>query len=455
MNTARIRCLSDELARHACLLFVGMTVSNVLSFLFQMLVSRALPSEEYALFVAALSVIMIVQRPLTAFTTALSHYSSLLAMAGRLGDVRRLLRKWLLIMGLVAVFASVLVIIFHVAIASYMHVDRMDSVWLFAAVIPALFLGAVLDGVGQGVQLFLWCVVSGVVGVVVRVVFGAGLVWFIFPVCGLAMLGYGLGLYAAVTVLFAGLMRKFKTESSGKSDVPSIRYCLLQSFVFQVAYAILMMADVVLVNHYIPDDHVFSYAATFGRMIVLLPGSIVIAMFPKVASDGRGTREQRQVFIRSFQWTALFVILAIVAGLACSDLLTRILFGIKHPSPHLKNLLAVLSCAMGASALLNLSMQYFLAQRRFKELTPQILCSAGFLLFVHRYHAVSMQIAVASLFFNTLALLLLLVFNKKKVRRWLTKATTVRFCKYADLPTSGSRLCSPVISASAGFMFNE
>lgn len=276
------------------------------------------------------------------------------------------------------------------------------------------FFGAVLDGVGQGVQLFLWCVVSGVVGVVVRVVFGAGLVWFVFPVCGLAMLGYGLGLYAAVTVLFAGLMRKFKTEVSGKSDVPSIRYCLLQSFFFQMAYAILMMADVVLVNHYIPDDHVFSYAATFGRMIVLLPGSIVIAMFPKVASDGRGTREQRQVFIRSFQWTALFVILAIVAGLTCSDLLTRILFGIKHPSPQLKNLLAVLSCAMGASALLNLSMQYFLAQRRFKELTPLILCSVGFLLFVHRYHAVSMQIAVASLVFNILALLLLLVFNKRR-----------------------------------------
>jgi len=159
-----------------------------------------------------------------------------------------------------------------------------------------------------------------------------------------------------------------KTEAS----LPSMRIYLFQSFFVLAAYAVLMTADVVLVKHYLPDATEFAYAATLGRMVIFLPGAIVTAMFPKVASRGTTTREQFAVFLRSFSYTAIFVVVALVGCFVFSGLFARILFGIADASRELRWMIGWMALVMGFSALLNVVVQFLMAQRRFISAFPII-----------------------------------------------------------------------------------
>jgi O-antigen/teichoic acid export membrane protein len=356
---------SDDLLRHTAVLFSGMLVVHVCNLVYQMAVSRILPKREYALLAAFLGVLTIIQRPLATLTVGISHYSSLLRQEGRLGDVKRLLKKWLLLTGIPAAFFGGLSVVVSRELAGFLHLDRVAPVVIAGALLPALFWLPIFNGAGQGLQLFGWCSASAVCGALVRLGLGAGFVWFLYPACGWAMLGHGLGIYASAAILLLGLFLMLRGLGRSQLALPSMRFYLIQSFFIQAAYAVLMTADVVLVKHYLPGDTEFAYAATLGRLVVFLPGIIVTAMFPKVVSRGAGSRAQYQIFVKSLVWTAVFVLAAVLGCSVFSGLLARILFGIADAPVYLKRMIGMMSLVMGFSALLNVVLQFLLAQHRF------------------------------------------------------------------------------------------
>jgi len=405
LRTILSKIFSDDLLRHASILFSAMMVVNVCSLVFQMAVSRVLPSEEYALLAAFFGVLAIIARPLSTLTTGVSHYSSLLRQDGRIGDVRRLLRKWLLLTGIPAVFLGALAVVFNGPLAGFLHLNRVAPIVIAGAVLPALFWLPVLKGAGQGLQRFGWCSASTIFGALVRLGLGAGFVWFVYPACGWAMLGHGLGVYVSTAVLLLGLFLMLRGHPKSSAALPSMRFYLLQSFFVLAAYAVLMTADVVLVKHYLPADIEFAYAATLGRMVLFLPGAIVVAMFPKVASRGAGSREQHQVFLKSIGLTALFVAAAIVGCAVCSGLLARIVFGITDASVYLKRMIALMSLTMGFSALLNVVVQFLLAQRRFVPAFTTVGFALLYLAGAVFFHATAWQVVFVATVCNAGALL--------------------------------------------------
>ncbi len=408
------RFFSDDLLRHASILFSGMMVVNLCNFLFQMGVSRALPDEEYTLLMAFLAVLAIIARPLSTLKTGVSHYSSLLRQEGRVGDVKRLLRKWLLLMGGAGLALGMLALLFHQFLSGFLHLDRVAPVLIAGAVLPALFCLPVLNGAGQGLQRFGWCSASTIFGALVRLGLGAGFVWFVVPACGWAMLGHGLSVYVSVGVLFLGLFWVLRGQEKARDRLPSMRFYLLKSFFVLAAYAVLFTADVILVKHYLPNDLEFAKAATLGRLVAFLPGAIVAAMFPKVASKGAGTQEQHQVFMRSFGLTALVVATAVMGCFLCSGLLARVLFGIADASIYLKRMIGWMAVVMGFSALLHVVTQFLLAQRRFAP-AFSIVGFAGLYLFAAaRFHTASWQLVAAAAACNASALLVTLLCVVKK-----------------------------------------
>lgn len=153
-----------------------------------------------------------------------------------------------------------------------------------------------------------------------------------------------------------------------------------------MAYAVLMTADVVLVKHFVPEDTEFAYAATLGRLVVFLPGAIVTAMFPKVASHGTGTREQHELFLKALRWTVIMVAGSVAICWLIPGLLARVLFGMADASLYVRRMIGWMALVMGFSALLNVPLQFLLAQRRFKALAPLLFCGAGYLLAVMVFH---------------------------------------------------------------------
>ncbi len=396
---------ADDLLRHTAILFAGMMVVHVCNLVYQMVVSRVLPKEEYALLAAFLGVLAIISYPLATLTTGLSRYSSLLRQEGRTGDIKRLLRKWLLLTGAPAFLLGVAVVVFNDPVAGYMNLNRAAPVVIVGVVLPAMFWLPVLTGAAQGIQLFGWCSVSSITGSVLRLLMGAGLVWFWHPACGWAMLGHSAGLYLSAAVLAAGLFLVLRGGNETSATLPSMRFYLLQSFFVQIAFAVLMNADVVLVKHYLPDNTEFAYASTLGRIVAFLPMAVAMAMFPKVASSGGATAEHQKIFLRSFGFTALCVAAAAVACLAFPRLLLHILFGIHDAPDSMVQLTRLMALAMSASALLNVVVQFLLAQRRFKETLGVGVSCLLYLLSAHVFHGTAQQIAVGAGIFNAVALL--------------------------------------------------
>ncbi|HNX52449.1 MAG TPA: hypothetical protein PKI68_01750 [Pontiellaceae bacterium] len=397
--------LADDLLKHTAILFAGMMAVHVCNLVYQMAVSRALPKEEYALLAAFLGVLAIIGYPLSTLTTGISYYSSLLQQDGRPGDVKRLLRKWLLLTGIPASLLGVSVVLFNGPVAGFMNLSRFAPVIIAGAVFPAMFWLPVLTGAAQGLQLFGWYSSANIVGAVFRLLLGAGFVLFLHPACGWAMLGHGSGIYVSVAVLLVGLFLALRGGTATGLRLPSMRFYLLQSSLVLAAFAVLMTADVVLVNHYLPENSEFAYAATLGRLVAWFSMAVAMAMFPKVASSGGTTAEHQRIFFHSFGYTALCVAASALGCFLLPRLLLHILFGIHAAPDSMVQLTRLMAAAMSACALLNVTVQFLLAQRRFKALIGVVLCALLYLLSVHFFHSTARQVAVAAGAVNTIALL--------------------------------------------------
>lgn len=409
----------NELLRHTVILFSGMMVVHVCNLVYQMAVSRAFSerAEEYALLAAFLGVLAMISYPLSTLTIAVGHYCSLLQQQGRGGDVKRLLRKWIGLTGVPGCVLGAAMLVFKEQVAGFMHLDRLAPVVIAGAVLPAMFWLPVLTGAAQGLQRFGWSSASGIFGAAAKLVLGAGFVWFVYPACGWAMLGHGAGFYVSTAVLVVGLVWVLRGEKKTAEPLPSMRFYLLQSLLPLMAFAVLMNADVVLVKHYLPQDEEFAFASTLGRTVAFLSMAVATAMFPKVSSSGEMTGEHRKIFFQSFGYTALFVAAATLACLLIPRLLLRILFGIQDATESLMSLTRLMAVAMAASALLNVTVQFLLAQRRFGAgLTTAAACLL-YLLSSACFHQTPRQIALASIAFNAVALLagLIAVLRLKRV----------------------------------------
>jgi hypothetical protein len=64
-----------------------------------------------------------------------------------------------------------------------------------------------------------------------------------------------------------------------------------------------------------------------------------------------------------------------------------------------------MAVVMGLSALLNVYVQFLIAQRRFKSCLIVIASAFGYLLCAHLYHQATWQIVAAAAAFNAIALL--------------------------------------------------
>jgi hypothetical protein len=187
-----------------------------------------------------------------------------------------------------------------------------------------------------------------------------------------------------------------------------MRFFIFQSFFIQAAYAVLMTADVVLVKHFLPEDSDFAYAATLGRLTVFLPGAIVAAMFPKVASEGTVTDAQQVIFKRSLVYTAACAALAVAGCALFPGLLLRILFGIADAGEPLKRMTILMAGIMGINALLNVAVQFLLARRCFRPALVIIVAAGAYLAGCGLFHASALPIVLLAGIANSLSLAVLL-----------------------------------------------
>lgn len=394
----------DALLLHTALLFIATMVASVCNVGFQAVISRALPKSEYALLATFLALVAIASRPLATLNTALTHYCSILVKDGRSGMIRRLLAKWFVLTGVPSIILAVFLVLFAPHIAGFFHLERKAPVIVLALAMPVIFVTPVLSGGIFGVQRFGWAAVSTILGAVGRVLLGTTFVLLIAPACGWALAGHVGAMYISFVFYVLVLLRFVRGSKVETQGLPSLRLYLTQCFMIQVAAAVLMTGDVVFVQHYLPDDCEFAFAATLGRIVTFLSISVAAAMFPKVSSSGAFTRKNRTVYLKSQLYTLLLSLAALVFCLVFAPLLIKLLFNISSPSSLLVAQTRWMALAMTISSLLNINISLLIAQKRFRCLVVVMAASALYFLGVMFFHGSAMQVVMQCIVANLIAL---------------------------------------------------
>jgi O-antigen/teichoic acid export membrane protein len=392
-------------------MFSALLVVHVCNMAFQMVTGRILPEEEFALLAAFLGVLAILQRPLSTLRTAVCYYSSQLTKE-RPGDIRRLIRKWIFVTAVPSFLAGAVLVLCSPWVADFFHLKRQAPIVIVGLTLPALCWLPVLNGAAQGMQKFKWCSAATMLGALARLLIGGLAIGLLYPACGWAMLGHGMGMWISCVVLVLALWFALHGRGGAGGKLPSMRLYLMQSFGILMAFGILMTADIVMVKHYLPDENGFAFAATLGRMAVFLPGAIVVAMFPKVASSNSAD-EQRNIFLRSLGLTVCATLLVLLVCFIFPRFLFRIFFGMEVDD-SMVSYLRLMSLMMVLASALNITVQYGLALHRFRALLPVGVAAAGYILLVAFMHDSVYNVIFAGIGCNLLALTLSLWLLLKK-----------------------------------------
>ena len=97
---------NDKFTKDSIILFLGLLIAHLLTFLFQVVMGRTLISEEYAILITLLGILNIFIIPIGVVATTINRFSSLLIQQNRQGDIKRLFYYWWKRMLIIGIFLS-------------------------------------------------------------------------------------------------------------------------------------------------------------------------------------------------------------------------------------------------------------------------------------------------------------------------------------------------------------
>jgi O-antigen/teichoic acid export membrane protein len=207
-------------------------------------------------------------------------------------------------------------------------------------------------------------------------------------------------------IVFAVLWRRLGDSPVAHERVQGIYAYFLKSMGAWAAYGVLSTADVILARHYFTaaDAGSFAKAAMVARVVFFLPQPIAGAMFPKVVSSGAASRASGRMLGKAVGLVALITVAAV--GF-CSLFPTWVLRVVAHvDDPALAPVMVAMAWALAPVSVIAILVNYEMAQRRFLVTVPLVLCAAGYVGTVARWHQSMLQIPAVLGGFAVLALIL-------------------------------------------------
>ncbi len=365
--------LRDRFFKVGTLLFVATMVTHLFNFLFQVTMGRMLSPSDYGTLNALLSILMIAAIPFTTFMMVLARESSFLKAREDLNGIRCLFRwSYRRLYGIgVPIF-----LLFVLAAPLCRKLLQMDSI------VPIVLMGLVILlsmsfpvnlAFLQGLQRFLpMALASGSLGPI-KYFFCV-----LFVVLGFGVTGVFAGhilLYLALFLLSVWPIRQALRGVAGPTQVFQGLFARAgPEFSANLAFAFMTQFDLVLVKHLFSSQTagIYAIAAVFGRAVMYLPASLVLALFPMVA-ERHALRQNPKPYL----WKALsYTLLLSGTGTLIYWLFPHHILAILFDSKYLEaaSLLGLYGIAMLPMALLLVLINFYIA--RGKNVV-WLLCTSG------------------------------------------------------------------------------
>jgi len=348
-------------------LAAAMLASQLLSYLFQLVMSRSLPASEFGLLNGLMAFSFLLVIPVNTIQLTVARQTAETVVSSGYAQVRRYLRADLRRTTPIILGGLVAYLVVSPLLASFFH-SPLLPIWLVGAVSLAALYLPFAEGVLQGLQRFQSLAITILTRYVGKLGLGAFLV-----VIGMGVEGGLTALLLAniAAALFAFTLVSFGLSSAGrKSDASadtgtSYPRDTWPTLVTYACVVLLMNVDVMLARHYLSatDSAHYAIAALLGKIAYYLPGFLIIIIVPKVASaraSGRSTK--RYLGAASLATLAASGGVVLVYGLFPRQVIS-ILFGVRYASPETATLVLFYSVAMLILSVLYLEVHYLLASR--------------------------------------------------------------------------------------------
>lgn len=265
------------------LIFLGSMTANVLSFAFNLFMSRNLAISEYGTLVSLLSIITLFSIPAAALTPtiitvagkyfATKEYSSL-------HDFHNKMLRFLLTSGFVFILLPV---IFSRQIGSFLHIEN-SLLLLFTGIgVLLAYLGTLYNSFLQAKLAFGFLSFSTALSAIVKLTLGIVVIFLGFGING-AIVTY-LVSFSLSVIIGIIVLRKFLFSSTSKDT--KIMYKQLVSYGIPSAIVVFSLnsfvsTDVILVKHLFSEQQAGLYAglSLIGRVIFYATAPIGTVMFP-------------------------------------------------------------------------------------------------------------------------------------------------------------------------------
>ena len=385
---------SDGLLRHSLVLMAASQVANICNLAFHSVMGRRL--DDYSLLSTMLNIMLIINTPLDAMRTATAHFVSRAMQDDDRGAVREMLRGWGLRLLAVSSAFCVAGLLFSGPLTSFFSAPSRMYIVITSATVMGIVYVPFLTGILQGLQAFNWMAFAIQGLSVTRLAVGALLVWTILPTAMSGLYAQVFGVALALAIGYVGIRRRISGAGPARLAVQGIRGYLWQSFCLLAAYSVLMMADMLIVRHYLPVQTAeqFARAATIARSIIFLPMPIAFAMFPKVVSTGSISGESRRMLMKAVGMVVGLIGLGMIGCLAVPQLPLMVMYGRASATPEAMHLVKLAMCAMAPLALTYLLMNFEMAQHRFRATGWLILCAVCYIGGVALWHQSAQQIVL-------------------------------------------------------------
>jgi O-antigen/teichoic acid export membrane protein len=345
------RLLKDEFLKKSTILFAGMMVGHVFNYLFQVSMGRLLSVQTYGEMNALLSTMMIFGIPFMTITNYLakkvSHYNAL----GYSKQANELIVKS---------YRNVFVVGLIIMIVSGGFIGYVREYLRMASVIPILLLFLCVlvsiliplnTGILQGLHKFrMLAFMAGGFGIT------KCLMCVVLVLAGLGLNGIMLSIILSVLCVGYISFRPIKQhlmigrESLGQGigySMPNIVPIFLANFTF----AVMVQVDVIMVKHFFTPQEagVYSSAAIIGKAVMYLPGAIVMALFPMVASNQARNESTLHLLVKAMSITLLLSGGGAIVAYLFPDIIVSTFFGERYaPASRILGLfaLAMLPCAI-------------------------------------------------------------------------------------------------------------
>jgi len=303
---------------------VILTASNIItrsmSFLFFILLARALEVSEYGLFRYLLSISMIYSISFTGFTTAMTRYIG----ANKLNQKKI---KEYMNNGIVISFLIFLIVL--VAILLFEDNGMYLGLLFFAAFIDFLYTG-IISGLLNYYKMSTFKLVENIIQLIILVVS-----FFVFKYFNLT---YAIIFYAFSGITSVIILEKIKPEIQLKMNVSKKRISELAKYAVQVTpgavgWVVMFGINAIFIKHFYSTVEVGYYSAgiTLVQIFTFLPAAISAILMPKIAGLKDKSKIIKPLFFTIFG-SALISIILLILLLQFKSFIIETVFTSKYDS---------------------------------------------------------------------------------------------------------------------------